>query len=538
MSEKVAAYIRVSTDATDQENSFETQERYFNQLLSKNPEWVSAGIYSDYGISGTDGEKRQGFKRIIRHCKEGRIDRIVCKSISRFARNTADFVTTIKILKNCNVTILFENEALDTADPSSEFVLTTLGAIAQEESRSISSNINWGNQKRFPRGEVRNHDLYGYRYNGKTVITESGYRYRDIEIVEDEAKVVQRIFTEAAEDVPFVDIAKGLNQDGIAPPETYYSRRRKEKSLKGQLDSQLDEGWTSRHISQMLTRERYVGDVRIQKTYTADYLTHRKRTNKGEVEQYLVHDHHPAIVSRKLYDAAQKVKERNTTRYGTRGDKIMQAFSGRIICGECGRYYNVRHSKDRPVWFCPSTSRNNGRVICHAKNLHEWQIVKMYRQAISDRFHLTTKPQGDNVNMLDIMGGLLDCDGDDGYVAQMRARLEGIQLMDYMERDRTFLKRRIENAKDVVEKQRLTERLEYLENYWGEVEKDFEQRQKAIEWLETLPKGEEGIKRLIDGMTDEYLKAFVLSITVHSPKKCTVHWFDDTRTEVEMGDLI
>ncbi len=538
MYEKVAGYIRVSTDATDQENSFETQERYFNQMLSKNPNWVSAGIYSDYGVSGTNGEKRTGFKRIMRHCREGKIDRIVCKSISRFARNTSDFITSIKILNNCNVTILFENEALDTADPSSEFVLTTLGAIAQEESRSISSNINWANQKRFPKGEVGNLNLYGYRYNGKTITTKSGYKYRDIEIVEEEAKVIRRIFTEVADEMPFVDIARGLNEDGIAPPETYYTRRRKEKSLKGQLNSQLDEGWTSRHISQILRRERYVGDVLVQKTYTVDFLTHKRRTNKGEMEQYLVHDHHQAIVSRKLYDAAQAVRERNIIEYGGRGDKIIQAFSGRIICGECGRYYNIRHSQDYPVWFCPSTSRNNGITICHAESLKEEHIVQMYQKAVEYRFHLTLEPlQSDNVNLLDIMGGIWECD-DGGYVAQMRARLESIQTMDYMERDRTFLKHKIENEKDITKKQKLIERLDYLESYWEDVEKDFEQRQRAIEWMKTLPTGREGIERLINGMANEYFKAFVLSIIVHTPKKCTVHWFDDTRTEVEMGELI
>jgi hypothetical protein len=162
----------------------------------------------------------------------------------------------------------------------------------------------------------------------------------------------------------------------------------------------------------------------------------------------------------------------------------------------------------------------------------------MYQKAVEYRFHLTLEPlQSDNVNLLDIMGGIWECD-DGGYVAQMRARLESIQTMDYMERDRTFLKHKIENEKDIIKKQKLIERLDYLESYWEDVEKDFEQRQRAIEWMKTLPTGREGIERLINGMANEYFKAFVLSITVHTPKKCTVHWFDDTRTEVEMGELI
>ena len=161
---RVAAYIRVSSDSAAQEDSYELQERYFSSLLARNKDWESAGIYSDYGISATSKEKRTGFKRLLRHCQEGRIDRIICKSISRFARNTQDFLKAMGLLKDCGVSILFEREALDTAEHYSEFIVTTLAAIAQEESRSISTNILWGNSKRFPEGKVRNRDIYGYRY--------------------------------------------------------------------------------------------------------------------------------------------------------------------------------------------------------------------------------------------------------------------------------------------------------------------------------------------------------------------------------------
>ena len=227
----VAAYIRVSTDSSDQENSYETQERYFHQLIENNPDWNSIGVYSDYGISGTVKDKRVGFKRLLRHCREGKIDRIVCKSISRFSRNTADFMTALNILHDNNVTILFEKENLDTADPTSDFILTTLAAIAQEESRSISRNINLGNKMRYPRGEVKNMVIYGYRYNGKMVTTESGYQYRDIEIVEEEAKIVRRIFQEVAEGTAYTDVARGLNYDRIPAPETVAVKARK-KELK------------------------------------------------------------------------------------------------------------------------------------------------------------------------------------------------------------------------------------------------------------------------------------------------------------------
>lgn len=248
---KVAAYIRVSTDTSDQENSYETQERYFSRLLEQNPDWISAGIYSDYGISGTDGEKRTGFRRILRHCREGKIDRVVCKSISRFARNTTDFMVALRTLHDSGATILFEKENLDTADPTSDFILTTLGAIAQEESRSISGNIRWGMQKRFPKGDVRNELLYGYRYNGETVVTESGYKYKDIEIVEEEAEVVRRIFRMVADGESYPRIAQALNFDHIPPPVSPITRKRKKGAKKGQLKSSLEEGWTLNQVSQI-----------------------------------------------------------------------------------------------------------------------------------------------------------------------------------------------------------------------------------------------------------------------------------------------
>ncbi len=180
---KVAAYIRVSTFKDEQEDSYELQERYFTNLLEANPTWVSVGVYSDYAVTATSTGKRTGFKRLMRHCQEGKIDRIISKSISRFARNTRDFLMAIRILNESGVTIFFEKENIDTAEEKNEFIMTTLGALAQEESRSISENIRWGFQKRFPLGEARNIDIYGYAYadgNDAYTVTENGYRFRNL----------------------------------------------------------------------------------------------------------------------------------------------------------------------------------------------------------------------------------------------------------------------------------------------------------------------------------------------------------------------
>lgn len=404
---RVAAYIRVSTDMSDQENSYETQEKYFNQLIQSNPEWNAVGVYSDYGISGTSKEKRTGFRRLMRHCKDGKIDRIVCKSISRFARNTADFMTALDTLHDCGVTILFEKENLDTADPTSDFILTTLAAIAQEESRSISGNIRQGNKMRFPKGEVPNKIMYGYRYNGKMVTSESGYEYKDIEVVEEEAKVVRRIFNEVVEGKAYTEIARGLNLDKIPAPESDMARARKRNSKKGQLNSDLQDGWTGGNITRIVRAERYMGAVLIQKVFTPDYLTHTVQKNNGEVPQYFVRNHHPAIIDEDLFQKAQEVVKANSELYNrTRFKKKPRAFSQRLICGECGRFYSVTNGNgSNPIWRCPTSSQTTGKCICHAEKVYEEQIVRVFRKAILERFRLTIKPIHDNVAVADIMSG-------------------------------------------------------------------------------------------------------------------------------------
>lgn len=404
---RVAAYIRVSTDMSDQENSYETQEKYFNQLIQGNPEWNAVGVYSDYGISGTSKEKRTGFRRLMRHCKDGKIDRIVCKSISRFARNTADFMTALDTLHDCGVTILFEKENLDTADPTSDFILTTLAAIAQEESRSISGNIRQGNKMRFPKGEVPNKIMYGYRYNGKMVTSESGYEYKDIEVVEEEAKVVRRIFNEVVEGKAYTEIARGLNLDKIPAPESDMARARKRNSKKGQLNSDLQDGWTGGNITRIVRAERYMGAVLIQKVFTPDYLTHTVQKNNGEVPQYFVRNHHPAIIDEDLFQKAQEVVKANSELYNrTRFKKKQRAFSQRLICGECGRFYSVTNGNgSNPIWRCPTSSQTTGKCICHAEKVYEEQIVRVFRKAILERFRLTIKHIHDNVAVADIMSG-------------------------------------------------------------------------------------------------------------------------------------
>lgn len=594
---RTAAYIRVSSDSSDQENSYETQERYFSNLLSQNPDWVNAGVYSDYGISGTSKAKRTGYKRLLRHCSEGKIDRIVCKSISRFARNTSDFMTALNLLHDHQVTIYFEKEGLDTADPVSDFILTTLAAIAQEESRSISTNIRWGNQKRYPKGQTRNYDIYGYRFaEGDDAMEtfEDGYQIRRVEIVEEEAAIVRRIFNEVEEGESFAKIARQLNFEHVKSPD--HGKAKRKRRGRTTAKEGIETGWTSGMISRMVRLERYCGDVLLQKSYTPDYLTHRSVKNNGSVPQFLVKDHHPAIISREQFERVQVILESNSIRFSSKTEPTPYPFSGRLICAHCGRAYSIRNAGSYPIWFCPTAALNNGKRVCHAEKVYEEQVVRMFRRAFTDRFRLLEAPVQDDVKAADIMSGRygeeeeVTCSFDkkaDGFVEQVRQRLLNIQKLDFMERDRAFLKRQIEALKVTIseaarrsrmlvtqketmevrrdllhddtidpasiekasariadeeerikkaesEKEQLEQRLSYLEAYWERLEEDHAERDRALEWLDTLPEGREGTVQFLNGLTSAYVKAFALSITIHDPLHYTVHWFDDTYTEVEM----
>ena len=199
---RAAAYIRVSTMMENQEDSFDNQKQHFEELLAKNKQYENAGIYSDYGISGTSIRNREGLQSLLLDCKKGRINRIYCKSLSRFARNALEFLEILSVLRENGVTVYFEKENLDTAKSLNDIVVATLAAVAEEESISISENTRWANAKRYSVGEVPNELIYGYRWADSNTLMLSGYKYRNIEIVPEEAEVVRRVFEAVAAGKP------------------------------------------------------------------------------------------------------------------------------------------------------------------------------------------------------------------------------------------------------------------------------------------------------------------------------------------------
>ena len=274
--EKVAAYCRVSTDSSDQLNSYHTQIGYYTNFIAQHPGWELVDIYADEGITGTSLEKRDEFKRMLADCRAGKISRILVKSVSRFARNTLELIETTRELKDLGVVVVFEEQGIDTAQMLGEMQLTLLAMAAQEESVSISKNMKWSIQKRMDAGTyLGNIAPFGYRLEeGQLLINEA------------EASIVRRMFEMRLAGMGQVAITQELNRQGILP-----------------RDGNL---WTVYRVRYILSNERYIGDSLFQKKYIADPLSHRSVRNHGERDQYYFRDTHEGIISRETF---QKVQE-------------------------------------------------------------------------------------------------------------------------------------------------------------------------------------------------------------------------------------
>jgi len=293
---RVCAYCRVSTDEEAQQSSYELQVQHYTQYIQENPKWDFAGIYADEGISGTSVLHREHFKRMISDCRAGKIDLVITKSISRFARNVLDCLSYIRQLKQMNppVGVLFETENLYTMDKNSEVIITVLSMVAQGESESKSTNIKWACKRRFQKGLplCPTWALLGYDTD----------EYGDMVITENEAEVVRTIYQLYIEGSSSCLIAKILTEAGIP-------------TARGNTK------WWSGSVLCILKNERYCGDVLMQKTCTVDYLSHKVVRNDGREPQYFIRDHHPAIIQRKDWDLAQKLRS-DLSHYKNRANRI------------------------------------------------------------------------------------------------------------------------------------------------------------------------------------------------------------------------
>ncbi|WP_173452024.1 recombinase family protein [Eubacterium pyruvativorans] len=353
VSRRVCGYARVSTDSEEQATSYEAQLDYYSKFIRNHDGWEFAGMYSDEGITGTSTKKRDGFNRMVEDAMEGKVDLIVTKSVSRFARNTVDSLTTVRELKSAGVEVYFEKENLWTFDPKVEMVLTIMSSLAQEESRSISENTTWGKRKRFADGKVSiaYSSFLGYDKgpDGKMVINE------------EQAKIVKKIYRLFLTGLSYYAIAKILTEEGIPTP------MGKEK-------------WGINTVESILKNEKYKGDALLQKMYTVDFLTKKQKVNGGELPQYYVRGDHEAIIKPEIFDLVQEEIRRRKEGGRYVGVSI---FSSKIICGDCGAYYGpkVWHSTDarrKKIWQCNDKFKGEK---CHTPHLTESEIKEAFMKA-------------------------------------------------------------------------------------------------------------------------------------------------------------
>jgi len=341
----IAAYCRVSTDRDDQTNSFESQLKYFQDYIERMPGWELYEVFADKGISGTNTKKRKDFNRMIACAKNGDFDLIITKEISRFARNTLDSIQHTRDLKKHGVGVIFLNDNINTLDPDAELRLTIMSSIAQEESRKTSERVKWGQKRRMEQGVVFGRDMLGYDVrNGQMFINPEG------------TKLVKMIFEKfVLENKGSHTIARELREAGY-------------KTITG------NSNWTNTAIYKILRNEKYCGDLVQKKTITPDYLSHEKKRNKGEEEFVIIKDHHEPIVSRDIFDEANRIlDERSLSARGKSKHSNRYAFSGKIRCGTCESTYVARYKTRKngsvyKAWRCYENTRNGAPHIDKAGN--------------------------------------------------------------------------------------------------------------------------------------------------------------------------
>ena len=367
---RVAAYCRVSTDSEEQLNSYEAQKTYYTQKIQDSPDWEMAGIYADEGISGTSLKKRTQFNKMITACKRGRIDLIITKSLSRFARNTVDCLDTVRLLKANGIDVYFEKENINTLAESSEFLVTLFSGFAQAESESLSKNVTWGKEKSAKAGKVtfQYKKMLGYRKGADG----------QPEIVPEEAEIIRRIYHRYLDGCTLGKIKKELDEDGIPT-------------------AQGVECWSSAIIHNILTNEKYIGDALLLKTYVTDCITKKVKKNMGERPMYYVENNHPAVISRELFDLVQKEMTRRSSKRKVlqkSGKTELGKYSGKyaltelLVCGECGSPYKrvtwARNGKKRIVWRCVSRLEFGTKYCQHSPTLDESRLHSAILAAMND----------------------------------------------------------------------------------------------------------------------------------------------------------
>ena len=358
--ENVTYYARVSTASNEQEESYERQKEHFEAKIKSNPKWNYVEGYADWGVTGTKAEARKNFMRMIEDCRAGKINRILCKSISRFGRNTVDTLKYIRELRDLGISVFFETQQIDTMTAGGDVLITILAAMAEQESRTMSTNIKWSFQKRFKDGRVLiNANTLGYKKDGDNYA-----------IVEDEAETVRTIFRNYIAGDSVRQIAELLNAEG--------------KKTKGGRE------WQASSVLNILANDKYTGNAIMGKTFKPDVLSPRRVKNEGQAPSYYMPNSHPAIITQEMFDMAQAEKEsrkalRSTAKTGKGKYSQKYILSGLLVCGKCGGKFRrncrkLASGENVPIWVC--ITHQSDRDKCGIKPLKEDDIYAAYERAI------------------------------------------------------------------------------------------------------------------------------------------------------------
>jgi site-specific DNA recombinase len=497
LKKKVAAYCRVSTDSEEQKESYTNQVNHYTQHLQKNPDWDMVDIYADEGITGTSTKNRTHFNRMIQDARNAKIDLILVKSISRFARNTLDLLKYVRELKGLGVGVLFENENINTLDTTGEVLLTILSSLAQDESRNISENSRWGILRGFQNGIVRCNTTRFLGYDKD--------KNSELVINEKEAEIVRRIYEEYLDGKSYQAIANGLMKDKI-------------KTVT------CGDKWWDSSITLILTNEKYYGALLQQKTVTVDFLTHKRVKNRGQEQQYFIEENHEPIISKEMFDAVQREKEHRAQLKGNiMGDRKKYSskypLSGKVFCGCCGanfkrRTWNSNNISKKVVWQC-RTYVNEGKKACNAKAVDEYVLQDAFVR-VFNRMHVNKDGFIRTLNA-NIEAILSKREGHESLVKveqsikQLKSDLKGLVSLK--------LRDNIDETVYNEENARISSELDELRQKKIMLEKDMDQKAQIKSRVNEIIQVMNARQELLEQFDDELFNALVEKITILSPTR-------------------
>ncbi|MHB1652326.1 MAG: recombinase family protein [Desulfitobacteriaceae bacterium] len=498
---RTAAYARVSTDSEEQLTSYEAQVDYYTKYIQERADWEFVRVYTDEGISATNTKKRDGFKQMVADALAGQIDLIITKSVSRFARNTVDSLVTVRQLKEKGVEVYFEKENIYTLDSKGELLITIMSSLAQEESRSISENVTWGQRKRMADGKISlpYGQFLGYEKG------EDGLP----KIVESEAEIVRMIFRLFMEGKTPSAIANQLANQGIPSPAGKKT-------------------WQVATVKSILTNEKYKGDALLQKRFTVDFLTKTTKVNEGEVPQYYVQNSHPAIIEPEEFDAVQAEFERRKDLGRPSG--CNSPFTAKIVCGDCGGFYGSKvwgsNTKYRRViWRCNEKYKSDKR--CNTPHVTEDDVKQRFLTAFN-------RLMGDREELIAncrlSLSILCDCSEIEAELEELRREIEVVTELSK--------KAIYENACIAVSQDEWSERNNiYLERHCkatkqvAELEKLKIERQNKSLMLETFIKGVESRPLVLEEFDEKLWSVSVGKVKVMLDGRLVFSFKDGTEIE-------